>query len=255
MVDLCCEPDNVELIGHRGQRIQNGPPENTVASVDAALAAGAEGVEVDVRLTADGVAVCLHDPDLLRVAGLPNLVRHLTFEELRRVALVNGDVAPRLEDVTEVARGRGLLVVEVKHDPADRRPIAASVVAVLQRAKLNDKVVFSSFSSQLLDQARRLDPQLRRALVTGPDRPAAAGLRRVVAAGHAELHAHLRTVLADHEIVELARQHGCRLRCWTVNREVDARLLAVAGVACFITDDPATMRSALSRGPMERTVR
>lgn len=245
----------MQLIGHRGQRSTHGPPENTVTAVDTALAAGADGVEVDVRLTADGVAVCLHDPDLLRIAGSPNLVRHLTYDELRRVPLANGDVVPRLEDVIDVVRGRGLLVVEVKHDPADRRPIAPSVVAALQQAELNDGVVFSSFSARLLDQARRLEPQLRRALVTGPDLPAAAGLHRVVAAGHSELHAHLRAVLADHEIVDRARQQGCRLRCWTVNRDVDARLLAVAGVACFITDDPATMRSVLVRGTLEPTVR
>jgi len=245
----------VELIGHRGQRIPEGPAENTVAAVDSALAGGAEGVEVDVRLTADGVAVCLHDPDLLRVAGSPDLVRHLAYDELRRIPLKNDAAVPRLEDVTQVVRGRGLLVVEVKQDPADRRPIAASVVAILRRAELHDRVVFSSFSSQLLDQARRLDPQLCRALVTGPDLPAAAGLHRVVAAGHHELHAHLRTVLADHEVVDRAGQHGCRLRCWTVNREVDARLLAVAGVGCLITDDPASIRSALSRGRREPTVR
>lgn len=245
----------MELIGHRGQRIPNGVAENTVASVENALASGAEGVEVDVRLTADGFAVCLHDRDLYRVAGSPNLVRQLTYDELRRIPLANGDVAPRLADVTDVVRGRGLLIVQVKDDPAQRHPVAASVVTVLRKAELNDAVVFSSFSSRLLDQARGLEPRLARALVTGPDVPAAAGLRRAVAAGHSELHAHVRTVLADHDIADRARQHGCGLRCWTVNREVDARLLAVAGVASFITDDPATMRSALTRGPMEPTVR
>lgn len=245
----------MELIGHRGQRTVNGAPENTVAAVDAALAAGADGVEVDVRLTADGAAVCLHDPDLRRVASSTGLVHHLTYDELRRMPLAGGHVVPRLEEITEVVRGRGLLVVEVKWNPTDRRPIAAAVVSVLRSARLGDRVVFSSFSSELLAQARRIDPQLCRALVTGPDLPAAGGLSRAVAAGHAELHAHLRTVLADHEIADEAQQRGCRLRCWTVNREVDARLLTVAGVGSFITDDPTTMRSALSPWPMERSAR
>lgn len=245
----------MELIGHRGQRTPAGPPENSLAAAEMALSAGAEGVEVDVRLTADGVAVCLHDPDLLRVTGSPQLVRRLTYGELRRVPLHNGDVVPRLEDVVDLVRGRGLLVVEVKDDPASRQPIAASVVAVLRKAELEDGVVFSSFSDLLLSQARGLHPRLRRALVTGPDVPAAAGLHRAVAAGHAELHAHIRTVLADHEIASRARQYACRLRCWTVNREVDARLLTIAGVQSLITDDPATMHSALTRGPMEPTVR
>lgn len=245
----------MQLIGHRGHRTADGAPENTVAAMDAALAAGADGVEVDVRITADGVAVCLHDPDLLRVAGVPELVRQLTYDELRRIPLANGSVVPRLEDASETVRGRGLLVVEVKHDPAQRQPTAAPVVAVLREAELGDGVVFSSFSSRLLDQAAGLEPRLRRALVTGPDVPVAVGLRRAVAAGHAELHAHLRTVLADHEIVDLAREHGCLLRCWTVNRDVDARLLAVAGVPAFITDDPARMRSALAHGPLEPTLR
>lgn len=50
------------------------PPENSVTAVEAALAAGADGVEVDVRLTRDGVAVCVYDVDLWRVAGVPWLI-------------------------------------------------------------------------------------------------------------------------------------------------------------------------------------
>lgn len=244
----------MQLIGHRGQVVPGGATENTLAAVAAALDAGADGVEVDVRLTADGVAVCVHDADLLRVTGSANLVRRLTYDDLRRLPLRGGDVVPRLEDVTEVVRGRGLLIAEVKDDPGERRSIAAAVVAVLQRARLTDDVVFSSFSSRLLAHARRLDPRLPRALVTGPELPAAAGLRRAVAAGHSELHAHFEAVVADHEIVDRACRQHCRVRCWTVNQETDARLLAVSGVDCLLTDDPGTMRSRLSGRLMEPVV-
>lgn len=245
----------MELVGHRGQMKGPGPLENTVAAVEAALAAGADGVEVDVRLTADGVAVCLHDPDLLRVSGSPELVRRLTYDQLRRVPLLTGEVVPRLVEVVDAVRGRGLLVVEAKDDAGLPQRIAAPVVAILRRAGLGGDVVLSSFSDRVLELARLIEPRLSRALVTGPRVPAIVGLRRAVAAGHCELHAHVESVLADHDVADRARRAGLRLRCWTVNAEVDARLLAVAGASGLLTDDPARIRSALTNRPLERSVR
>lgn len=245
----------MELVGHRGMIDLQGPLENTVAAVEAALAAGADGVEVDARLTADGVPVCLHDADLLRISGFPSPVRLLTYDQLRRVPLLTGEVVPRLAEVAEAVRGRGRLIVDAKDDEAYPETVAAPVVAVLRQAGLGGDAVLSSFSDRVLQHARRIDPQLSRALITGPLVPATDGLRRAVAAGHGELHAHVRSVLADHHVVDRAGRHGVRLRCWTVNREPDARLLAVTGVAGVITDDPARIGSALADRPLERSAR
>ncbi|MBI3574903.1 MAG: glycerophosphodiester phosphodiesterase [Gammaproteobacteria bacterium] len=71
-----------ELIGHRGYPRRY--PENTLVSIDAAIAVGARYVEVDVQLTRDLVPVLFHDENIRRVCGMEGTVSHYTFEELRR---------------------------------------------------------------------------------------------------------------------------------------------------------------------------
>lgn len=132
-----------------GSPSEPGPiaPENSLAAFAAAAEAG-YGIELDVQLTADGKVVCVHDADLLRVAGDPRKVRDLTYDELVRIPLfptcapgadksplregaeenpplvVTPDEAPEgyyqhvplLEDVLHVVDGRVPIIVEFKFD-------------------------------------------------------------------------------------------------------------------------------------------
>jgi glycerophosphoryl diester phosphodiesterase len=212
--------------------------------VAVALDGGADGVEVDVRLTLDGVPVCVHDADLLRVTRTSARVSQLRYDALGQLALADGSRVARLDEVAHLVRGRGLLVVEVKHDPGGSPPPAAPVLRALSGHDERELVV-SSFSPAVLADVRRRS-EVRTALVTGPGVSATSGLAAVLAGGYDELHAHVSAVLADHEVVDRAEHNGRAMRCWTVNREVDARLLEVAGVAHVICDDPVTMVRALA---------
>lgn len=89
----------MQVLGHRGWPVPSRHPENTVAAMVAALDAGADGVEVDVQLTADGVAVCFHDDHLERVTGRPGSVRTSTWDQLSRVRLHSGHAVPLLAEV------------------------------------------------------------------------------------------------------------------------------------------------------------
>ncbi len=235
----------MQLLGHRGQVCEGGPPENTVAAVTAALDGGADGVEVDVRLTADGVPVCVHDPDLRRVAWSGRQVATSTHAELRAVRLPRGQRVATLDEVLTVAGGRGLLVLDLKlhRDPV---PLAAAVVDVLRRDRFRTAVVLSSFAPEVLAALRTYRARWPRALITGPEVPAVVALSRASALRCAALHPDAKAVLADHGIAERAAERGIVLRCWTVNRSVDARLLDIAGVPAVITDDPRGLRLALT---------
>jgi glycerophosphoryl diester phosphodiesterase len=232
----------VLLLGHRGQNC-SAEPENTVEAVRAALDGGADGVEVDVRLTADGVPVCVHDPDLRRIAWSGRQVAASTYAELQAIRLPGGHRVPTLTEVAAAVAGRGLLVVDLK-EQRNAPALATAVVEVLD--DLRDEVVVSSFATEVLDAVHRRRPALPRALITDADVPAVVALARAKVTGCAGLHPHVTTVLADHGIAERAEAQQVTLRCWTVNRSVDARLLDIAGATAVISDDPSGLRRALA---------
>jgi glycerophosphoryl diester phosphodiesterase len=236
--------DGVHITGHRGQLVSGGPAENTLAAVAAALDGGAGGVEIDVRVTLDDVPVCVHDANLLRPTGRLAWVHQLCYDELAVLQLAAGSRVARLDEVAHLVSGRGLLVVEIKHDACCLSP-AGPVLQALSGYDARELVV-SSFSPLVLADVRRQRDDVRTALVTGPEVPAASGLAAARAGGHDELHAHLAAVLADHEVADRADRDGRVVRCWTVNREVDARLLDVAGVAGVICDDPVRLVRTLA---------
>lgn len=223
----------------------------------AALDGGADGVEVDVRLTADGIPVCVHDPDLRRVAWSGRQIATSNYDDLRAVRLPGQQRVPTLDEVISLVRGRGLLILDLKAHLTEQRSdadaLAAAVIAVLGGSRLRDDVVLSSFWPDVLTSVHRRAPRLPRALISGPDVPAVVALSRARAAGCVALHPYATTVLADHGVAERAAGQRMTLRCWTVNRPVDARLLAIAGVPAVISDDPSGLRQALaapSRNPV-----
>ena len=107
------------LIAHRGDKA--GAPENTLAAVRSALAAGVDLIEVDVRVTADGQAVLLHDRDLSKTTDGHGLVEDLTYDEVRRLDAGSwfgdrfvGEPVPLLSDALDLTAGRVRLNVDVK---------------------------------------------------------------------------------------------------------------------------------------------
>lgn len=108
------------LYAHRGLH-DNGSdtPENSLRAFERAVAAG-YGIELDVRLTKDGVPVVFHDNTLKRVCGAEGTVRQRTFEELQALSLFGTDQKiPRFEDVLKLVDGRAPLIVELKMEGTD----------------------------------------------------------------------------------------------------------------------------------------
>ena len=153
------------LVAHRGHASRY--PENTLESVEAALAAGACFVEVDVQMTADSVPVLLHDPDLRRVAGRSAKVRELSWSELSEVEVGDGARVPTLAAAIELL-GRWPLAqafIEVKPDAIR----AHGVERVFERVRADfgadrSRCILISSVDGLLVHARQQD-QIRIGLV------------------------------------------------------------------------------------------
>jgi glycerophosphoryl diester phosphodiesterase len=224
-------PKGRELIvlGHRGGRGEGWPRENSLAAFERALAEGADGVELDVRMSADEVPVLLHDP-LLKDGRYVYRVKH---------AAMSGSPAT-LADALDVLAGR-IVNVELKADVPSRRALARTAVATARRAKKTE-IVFSSFDPFLVLACAALAPDIPRAILVGRrlDRIATA----LPLAMHATIAAvHLEDPLVTPARVARFRKLGLRTCAWTVNDVARGQALGEAGVEWLITDQPATFTS------------
>ena len=145
------ETGGVLAIAHRGH--SSALPENTLAAFDQALAAGVDLIEVDLRLSRDGVAVCFHDADLARMAGRPALIAELAERELRGVALTGGGSIPSFAEVADLARGRAGLMLDLK---VPGQPLLNAVLDEAGRQGMHESLVVGVSSLAHLAAFQRL---------------------------------------------------------------------------------------------------
>lgn len=254
-----------ELCGHRGAR--GLWPENTLAGFAGAVALGVDAVELDVMLSADGVAVVTHDfclnPDLARdeagswlaapgppVASLPwAALRHYDVGRARpggpiaaahpRQTSADGARIPRLEQVVELLAGSGVrLDVELKTDPAEPAPIALVETVLRITGSAPAPIAIRSFDWRGLAALRARRPGWALGFLTETAHPpdAAARLGDTWAPHHATLTAPL---------VDAAHAAGLLVKPWTVNDPAEMRRLLDLGVDGFCTDLPDLARDVL----------
>lgn len=222
------------IYGHRGASAI--APENTIAAFRRAIDDGADGVELDVRATLDGVPVLLHDRDLGRTTSGRGRVDERTLAEVRAVDAGAGQPVPTLEETCALIAGRLRLDLELKQPG-----IGDAVLAVLARHPGLDWAV-SSFDWDALRDLRGRDP-------TAPLWPLATVADEALFAVAAELGAAavaLSAAAITSEVVAWCRGSALDVVAWTVNDGAEARRLRSLGVAVLCTDDPAAIRAALS---------
>jgi glycerophosphoryl diester phosphodiesterase len=236
------------VYAHRGAH--ETASENTLAAFAAAASAGADGIELDVRLSRSGELVVLHDPTLERVTGGADTraAAELTAAELARVDVGGGERVPRLVDALAVARERGLVVnVEMKRDVPDRAAVVRAVARVLRGWDPAHPILVSSFDPLMLAGLRLARPKTPVAqLVTfGVFRERVFLAARPPFADAANVE---RTLTSPARLRALSRL-GVFVNVWTVNDPREAADLANLGVDGVITDAPAAVRAALSTTP------
>jgi MFS transporter, Spinster family, sphingosine-1-phosphate transporter len=221
---------------HRGYH-PAGVQENSLEAFRAAAGAGAEMVELDVRLSSDGVPVVIHDADISRVSGRKGLVAALSAADLRTLAN-----APSLQEVLEDGACRGLLVnVELKADRAASNGLERAVAAAVVAAGAERRVIFSSFNPLALRRLAKLLPDVPRALLATAER--ARGnrfyLRWMVLAFLAR--PHMLNYDGRHLTPALARSLAARkvpFAVWTVEEPAEARKFLALGAGSIISSLP-----------------
>lgn len=142
---------HVVVIAHRGEHLRH--PENTIAAFQGAVDAGADFFELDVRTTADGRLVLMHDESVERMTNGKGLVGNMTIEEIRKLD-VRGSRVPTFDEALEFARGKIGVYVDSK------RISAADAVAAIERHEMQDHVVIYG-GAKYLKEVSALRPKMR----------------------------------------------------------------------------------------------
>jgi glycerophosphoryl diester phosphodiesterase len=223
------------VFAHRGST--GRATENTVAAFAEARLLGADGVELDVHLSADGALVVHHDAEIPGVGPIAALEVHRLPPEV-----------PLLAEALEACHGM-VVNVELKRPPVPRAAgpgLGAAAAAALDELGWTEGVVVSSFDPGLLADVRSADPRLALGLLLEWTADPLAGLARAVEAGYQALHPFVATVGAP--LVEAARAAGLALNVWTVNSAEDLAAMADLGVDAVITDQVAEALAAVRPG-------
>jgi len=146
-----------KIIAHRGGG--NEGPENTVAGIEAACAAGAYGSEIDIQRTKDGEYVLLHDGNFQRVAGDSRTPEEMTLKQIRKLS-VDGEPIPTFEEALTASKGRIVLFTELKGKTADRK-MADDAVKRIKENHMEAECVLVSLKYDLIDYIETKYPEIQ----------------------------------------------------------------------------------------------
>lgn len=245
--------DRPLIIAHRG--VPGRAPENTLSSFRLALAEGADGIELDVHLSRDGVPVVLHDPMMDRTTAGSGRVDALTASEIQAAPIPTSEGGaehiPTLREVLQLIPPPVFLNIEIKAPsapvsgagppPNAKDALIAAVAATVNAAGWGPERYFiSSFDHALLRLMAQRQPDVAlAALASGAPEDIAALPGRIVNPKHTAV---------TPEWVTAARRAGRQIFPWTANDQASWGRLVTAGVSGIITDTPGELRSWLVVG-------
>jgi glycerophosphoryl diester phosphodiesterase len=224
-------------------------PENTLAGIEAALKLGADGIEIDVHCTADGVPVLLHDDTVDRSTDGTGNVHDMAWADARKLIVPAGEFAPAVVDqhvpylgeALELVRGKALLVIEIK-----QAGIEEAVVRVVREAGAAADCEAHAFAPGVVRAMREAEPRMAAALLTIgneiTDWPAFFDEALSQGAQGVSIHGAYATA----EVVRAAQRRSLTVTAWMVDEERHARRAHDAGVDRLCTNFPGRARHWLA---------
>lgn len=242
------------VIAHRGDSAHR--PENTLASFESALALGAEFLELDVQLTRDGHAVVLHDGTLDRTTDGHGPVAAVTLAQLKRLsagyaprfgARYVAERVPTLAEVLALARGRALVMIEVKKESVSAlgQALEAKVVEVVRDGGMAADVILISFEGRALVRFRNLAPEIRRGQLfyRATSEEVVAAAREVAT----DIVMPEKGMLSE-ELIAACRSADLRPASWVVDDPVELASLARFGLYGIGSNRPGVLLAAIRAG-------
>ncbi len=219
-------------------------PENTLAAFILAKEQGADGIELDAKLSADGEVVVFHDRTVDRTTQGKGRVNQLTLEQLRQLdagiwksTIFKGEKIPTLAEVFEAVGGKMIINIELTNYFSISDGLPHRVVNLVRKHKLEDSVMFSSFLPINLAEVRKIWPEAKIGMLSF------SGIPGLISRSWFSSWVSPEVCLPHHKavtraLVEERKKAGRKCIVWTVNSpEVMKRMISF-GVDGLITDDP-----------------
>ena len=226
--------------GHRGA--SGHAPENTLPAFKMAADMGADGVELDIQQTKDGVIVVCHDETIDRTSSGAGWLKDFTCEELRRLDFSNGNAAyedvkiPTMEEVFYLLAPTGLTInIELKTGIIFYENIEEKILDLTKKMGWEDRVIYSSFNHYSVRKIKELDPGAKVGLLYGDGPIDMPGYGRRLGAD--ALHPAFYN-LQYPDYMEDCRRYGLDVNVWTVNSTADLMQCREYGVNAVITNYP-----------------
>ena len=236
------------VLAHRGY--SGKAPENTMAAFELALAAGADGLELDVHITKDGEVVVIHDHTLERTTNGRGRVEELTYSELAQFDAgswfgeeFRGQRLPKLSEVCELIRGTDKIFnVELKTG-VGFQTLTEKVAELIVAYDLVPNTIISSFNHYALAYAKQVKPSIRTGILYS------AGLYEpweyAKGIGADALHPNHHSVVPF--IVKEAQKHGLMVNPYTVDGPQDLHRMVEAAVDSVITNQVSRVKELLAK--------
>ena len=232
---------NTKVIAHRGA--SGYAPENTLEAFLLAIEQGADGIELDVQLSRDGIPVVIHDETIDRVTDRTGYVKDYTLQELKELTVLKDrfpqysqSKIPTLKEVLEAVKSSGIQVnIELKTGIYWYTDIEKKVAEIVEETGMKEKIIYSSFNHYSVQRIKEIVPDAETAYLYSDvilNVEDYARKTKVDGLHPAVYHVKMADFLKGYI------ESGLNVRVWTVNEEADMKALTEAGVTAVITNYP-----------------
>ncbi len=249
---------NVNIIAHRGAN--KTAPQNTIPAFENAIAMGTDGFETDVHLSKDGVPVICHNYTIDETSNGSGEIEKMTLAELKSYDFgsyydekFKGTTLPTLDEFLDLAVGKNLKILNIELKPekndARRETLVRKTLEAVKERGLSDILLISSFSKEILEYIKQIDPSCKTAFLypAGYIRAHLAFVPPFAAMEKMKCYAaHPHKLCIRSDFVQKAHKNGLVINVWTINEDEDIRNMIEAGVDGIITDCPDKVRRILN---------
>lgn len=230
-----------KVIAHRGAFKNTGAPENSIASLKAAIAIGCGGTEFDIHMTKDEILVVNHDPKFLGID-----IETSTYQQLLSKTLPNGEKIPTLESYLKegLKQSKTKLIAEIKTSKISKErslALAEKVVHMVRKFKGQQQVVYIAFDYDVCKKVRALEPHAPVQYLNGDVSP------EKLKADNLDADYHYSVFQKNKDWISSAKKLGVKTNAWTVNDEKIMDELLAQGIDFITTNEPELLLKKLGK--------